>query len=151
VRECRHAILEPGCIYCIEHNREHGDALRPDLIGPCRHALKEKDCYDCKGLESSHPTFERPVSIRLEIIRAASEEVKEAIKSWRRGWRSLNSVVCYWCKSAFSPDDCHADHVIPLSRGGPHDLNNLVVACASCNLRKHDLMPEVWAEIIAAL
>lgn len=28
------------------------------------------------------------------------------------------------------------DHVIPVSRGGSHDLDNLVLACHNCNSRK---------------
>jgi 5-methylcytosine-specific restriction endonuclease McrA len=29
------------------------------------------------------------------------------------------------------------DHIIPLSQGGTHDLDNLVLACKSCNSRRH--------------
>lgn len=29
------------------------------------------------------------------------------------------------------------DHIIPLSRGGTHDIDNLVLACKSCNSRRH--------------
>ena len=31
----------------------------------------------------------------------------------------------------------HLDHGIPLSRGGLHDIDNLVPACRMCNLHKH--------------
>ena len=30
------------------------------------------------------------------------------------------------------------DHVVPFSKGGSHDLENLVVCCRRCNLSKHD-------------
>ena len=30
----------------------------------------------------------------------------------------------------------HADHIIPKARGGLDTLDNLILACASCNLRK---------------
>lgn len=29
------------------------------------------------------------------------------------------------------------DHIIPLSFGGTHDIGNLVLACKSCNSRRH--------------
>lgn len=31
----------------------------------------------------------------------------------------------------------HVDHMIPVSRGGSHEIQNLVTACAECNLEKH--------------
>lgn len=34
------------------------------------------------------------------------------------------------------------DHVIPLSRGGKHLWNNVVIACATCNCRKGNKTPE---------
>jgi 5-methylcytosine-specific restriction endonuclease McrA len=38
----------------------------------------------------------------------------------------------------FAPDGrvFHIDHVVPLSAGGRHSLDNLVLACAPCNLSK---------------
>ena len=34
------------------------------------------------------------------------------------------------------------DHVIPLSRGGSHTLDNLKPAHRTCNARKSNIMPE---------
>lgn len=31
---------------------------------------------------------------------------------------------------------CHVDHVTPIAKGGSDDLENLVLACAKCNLQK---------------
>ena len=36
------------------------------------------------------------------------------------------------------------DHVLPLSRGGLHEVNNLVPACRKCNFNKHDKTLEEW-------
>jgi 5-methylcytosine-specific restriction endonuclease McrA len=34
------------------------------------------------------------------------------------------------------------DHVVPLSRGGPSEAENLVIACYDCNQRKSNMIPE---------
>lgn len=37
----------------------------------------------------------------------------------------------------------HADHVIPLSRGGDHTIDNLVPSCAACNFSKGAKLPVI--------
>jgi 5-methylcytosine-specific restriction endonuclease McrA len=34
------------------------------------------------------------------------------------------------------------DHVVPRSRGGAHEWENVTAACRPCNLRKRDRTPE---------
>lgn len=43
---------------------------------------------------------------------------------------------CHMCRKKCRQDEIHLDHVIPLARGGAHTLENLRVACATCNLSK---------------
>lgn len=52
-----------------------------------------------------------------------------------QGWR------CFYCLASLL-DGYHVDHMRPLSRGGTHDPENIVCACARCNLKntqKHPL------------
>ena len=39
-------------------------------------------------------------------------------------------------------DYAHLDHIIPLSKGGPHLLSNVQTLCRKCNLEKSDMMPD---------
>ena len=38
----------------------------------------------------------------------------------------------------------HVDHIVPRVKGGPDTLDNLVVACASCNLSKGSKSVAEW-------
>ena len=43
---------------------------------------------------------------------------------------------CQYCGGSFKAEDLTFDHVIPRSRGGRTTWDNVVTACAPCNLRK---------------
>jgi 5-methylcytosine-specific restriction endonuclease McrA len=49
-----------------------------------------------------------------------------------------DSFACQYC---FSPDDLTFDHLIPRSRGGRTTWENIVTACAPCNLSKGGRTP----------
>lgn len=46
---------------------------------------------------------------------------------------------CEYCQSQerYSPDPFSVEHIIPLSRGGANDLDNLAFACQGSNKRKY--------------
>lgn len=43
---------------------------------------------------------------------------------------------CAYCKKRMK-GRLTQDHIIPLSKGGSHTINNIVPACGSCNSKKH--------------
>jgi 5-methylcytosine-specific restriction endonuclease McrA len=43
---------------------------------------------------------------------------------------------CYICDQRVETQDCHYDHIIPLSKGGPHIESNIAVTHSWCNYRK---------------
>jgi 5-methylcytosine-specific restriction endonuclease McrA len=47
--------------------------------------------------------------------------------------RRLLNDPCIYCGKPAE----HVDHLIPISRGGPHGIGNLAPSCANCNLTKH--------------
>lgn len=55
----------------------------------------------------------------------------------------IDPEKCFYCKEA---DFQQVDHYIPIAKGGPHYKENLRPACARCNRRKSDKLPEVWLE-----
>lgn len=50
---------------------------------------------------------------------------------------------CAYCGD--KPERLDPDHVVPLSRGGPNVLANLLPACLRCNSDKRDLLLPEWA------
>jgi 5-methylcytosine-specific restriction endonuclease McrA len=44
--------------------------------------------------------------------------------------------TCQYCGVAFSTHDLTFDHVVPRARGGRTSWDNVVTACAPCNLKK---------------
>ncbi len=56
--------------------------------------------------------------------------------------KQLAALMLDPCVYCGEPSE-HADHVIPLSRGGTHDIDNLVPACSKCNLSKGSKLPAV--------
>ena len=49
---------------------------------------------------------------------------------------------CSYCGKLCKQNDIHLDHVIPISRGGGADRDNLAAACCMCNITKYDLFIE---------
>lgn len=66
----------------------------------------------------------------------------------RQLWEKQNGHCAYCGKpmvlggNPHSPDYCTIDHIVPLSRGGLHDISNIVLACRACNMKKSDRLPE---------
>ena len=83
---------------------------------------------------------------RRAIKQAAPIGDTKKIAEWVEHWKSLPVVFCHWCIGAFKPEKCHADHIMPLARGGAHSRDNMVVACAKCNQRKRDKHPDEWVK-----
>lgn len=56
---------------------------------------------------------------------------------------------CFYC-SVEVGNKYHVDHVMPLSRGGTNNPENLVIACPTCNLRKNKKTAEEFLALLLA-
>lgn len=78
---------------------------------------------------------------------------RKALKRGAVGQYSLKDVQnifanqrgrCFWCHVVLT--NYHHDHYIPIAKGGTNDASNIVLSCPSCNLRKHDKLPDDFRE-----
>ncbi len=61
-------------------------------------------------------------------------------EEWRArldDWHGL----CAYCLAAKATE---RDHVVPISRGGSDDIENIVPSCLPCNRGKQDRTPSEW-------
>jgi 5-methylcytosine-specific restriction endonuclease McrA len=61
---------------------------------------------------------------------------------------SLVLKQCNKCANCFRrlTAKYHADHIMPLARGGSNDIANIQILCPRCNCRKHAKDPIQWAQ-----
>jgi 5-methylcytosine-specific restriction endonuclease McrA len=53
-----------------------------------------------------------------------------------------DEFYCQYCGDTFVTNDLTFDHVLPRSKGGTTNWENIVAACRDCNSRKGNHMPE---------
>lgn len=54
---------------------------------------------------------------------------------------------CFWCSCPLD-GVYHIDHVVPVAKGGTNSLDNLVLACPTCNRNKSAKDPIEYANSI---
>lgn len=60
---------------------------------------------------------------------------RKAIRKWRDVRAKEQNNKCYHCGCDIT-GCATADHLLPRSRGGQHIYENIVAACAPCNVRR---------------
>lgn len=83
-------------------------------------------------LRSARVDLPEPSVIRLTYFVKVPYRSRAALS--RRAVFARDGHRCQYCGSAAE----NIDHVIPRSRGGLHEWENVVAACRPCNARKED-------------
>jgi 5-methylcytosine-specific restriction endonuclease McrA len=89
---------------------------------------------------------------RRQIERALAREAPEPF-DWDRFERKnavyAASAHCGYCGIWLHRCDATLDHLIPISRGGPDVVENVVTACRDCNDAKGHQLPlnYIWSRI----
>lgn len=82
-----------------------------------------------------------PIEQNMRALRAGAPG-KHTAEDIALQMKSQNGK-CWWCGKQIK-GKYHVDHRVPIARGGSNDPGNLVISCPTCNLRKHDKLPQEW-------
>ena len=66
---------------------------------------------------------------------------KSAVRFSRQNIYSRDKYRCQYCGRKFPSEDLTYDHVLPKSRGGKTEWNNIVTCCMPCNRQKGGRTP----------
>lgn len=98
-----------------------------------------------KRLRRENPQLARELGRRAMAVRRArlnSAGVDVSASEWSAMIEIFEYGTCLYCGSM--GNKLVMDHFIPVSRGGPTALGNLLPCCRSCNASKSNKMPEDW-------
>lgn len=145
--------VRPGDVWCVVTAlMEHASRLneRGSIVGFPISTVAEQLGFEVDLVERI-----------LQQLRAKAIIVEERFADWRdirspgsdrpspTVWRALREFVfgrdgyiCQYCGERGRRLEC--DHVVPVSRGGSSEPENLLTACFDCNRSKRDKLLSEW-------
>lgn len=107
-------------------------------------------CRSCKS------KCNKDYNLRNPEIKKANRLKRKAIKKNANTGTVTNKViknlldqtVCYYCKKYTEVKERSIEHKQPLSKGGLHDITNIVMSCLTCNLKKNNKTEKEFLEDI---
>lgn len=106
-----------------------------------------KDWIELSKTMEEHPAgFVHTPTLRLAIPEVIALKVfdrvpRQQVPFTRRNIYHHYGYRCCYCGKHLPSTDLNLDHVVPKSRGGGTDWNNIVTSCIPCNLRKGNRLP----------
>jgi 5-methylcytosine-specific restriction endonuclease McrA len=95
-----------------------------------------------------HPAgFIRTAAFRLAIpeviaLRVFDRLPMRQVTFTRRNIYDHYGYRCCYCGKKFATENLNLDHVVPRSRNGATNWDNIVTSCIPCNLKKSNRLPE---------
>ena len=128
----------------LELNREKKRAYlkkwyaenKTTVVANYRSENRDRLAHNHKKWLQEHPIEVRAYRRARQAGIIGVKIAKEEIHNWE-------SRICGIC-GLLVEDKYHLDHIIPLSRGGKHEVSNLQLAHPFCNQSKHDKLPSEY-------
>lgn len=102
---------------------------------------KEKCSLASALCRKARPEQSRAAVAKRKAIKLSAPGNGITTKQWKAIVESANGI-CTYCKQYF--EKLTLDHVVPLTKGGAHDISNAVAACSSCNSSKGSKLLSEW-------
>ncbi len=99
------------------------------------------------ALAAGKPKFDRPCfAVRAKAFKAYQEgrwQIHDLLKN--NIAKIQNPDVCWYCgRKVEDPKELTIDHIIPRSKGGTNDMDNIFMVCKGCNSSKRDMDVLEW-------
>ena len=88
-------------------------------------------------VRSPTTTFKLPAVIR--VLNMVKRSRRKGIAFSKKNILRRDNFTCQYCGN--NDNSLTVDHILPKSRGGKSNWNNVVVACKPCNLKKGNQTP----------
>lgn len=138
------------CKACRRANQRSRDLLRATgkRAYQVEHYLRNRESIIARGARQrkENPEASRSAMSRRRVRRVTAMDATDRLLSAERR-RAIRDDPCFYCGE--KADVMHDDHVEPLAKGGTDHWWNLVRACGSCNMRKHDKLADHFLNELA--
>ena len=95
--------------------------------------------YTDEWVHSAKKAFQIPSVI---VLFRYIDEKFFSLPCTRKNILTRDEHQCQYCGNYFRESDLTIDHVIPRSKGGKNEWDNVVAACTDCNQQKSDYLLE---------
>ena len=107
-----------------------------------------KSALEAKPEPPSEPEPQKPDRQKEQSTLIAKTPRRNFTERERRDIYIRDKGICGIC-GRFIPPDCFTiDHIIPISKGGTYDYDNLQCCCKKCNQLKDDALPDDFFKVI---
>lgn len=96
------------------------------------------EVYEDRHFNTFKEAFAAPCIIRLLHFIAPKKDMKFYKPFTRKNVYDRDHGICCYCDKPVSLSKFTYDHVIPKSKGGLTNWNNIVTCCLKCNSKKSD-------------
>lgn len=126
-----------SCVHCAKHGPRKREKRNRD---PVERLRAQRNYLAKPEKQANHQALGRRRRARKRA--APGHHTGEQISNLYR----LQGGKCVYCSSSLR-NGFHADHIMPLIRGGSNDIRNIQLTCPSCNCKKSTRDPLEFAQM----
>lgn len=141
--------IEGEMIFEFDYIRRGPSFDLDDYVDALRHILTDNKYIseDGKNIAQYH-LREALQAKKVQATKKAKKRISKRRRTQFNAKRDQLLLVLidrdsYVCQECGKIEGLEIDHIVPLSRGGSDELDNLQLLCHACNMAKKDKMPEV--------